>query len=127
MALMRREVGLTLQDWQLTCATTICSEDEPLCCCGVTALWPGVGVAWFVERQPWTRHPYAARIARLTLRAWRQHSQGFHYIEALVDEQRDDSKRLAEWLGFVPVQIKEAYGPGGQTMIAYKWRGARGC
>jgi hypothetical protein len=110
----------------LTRAITLCAETEPLCCFGVTEVWAGVGVAWFLEQQPWTGHPLASRMARQVLRAWQGWQRDFRYVEALVVDTRVDSRRLAEWLGFVPVLVKEAYGPGGETMIAYEWRRSDG-
>jgi hypothetical protein len=110
----------------LSRAVTICAEAEPLCCYGVTEVWAGVGVAWFLEQQPWMGHPYARAMARHVLRAWRAWQRDFRYVEALVVDTRADSRRLAEWLGFVPVLVKEAYGPGGETMIAYEWRRSDG-
>lgn len=126
IAVMELRVPVTLAAVHLTHAVTVLSEGEPLCCFGITPLWPGVGYAWFLERQPLAGHPYAARMARAVRQAWRRFTPDFRYIEALVVEGREDSRRLAEWLGLVPVARKPGYGPGGETMVEYQWRGRDG-
>lgn len=110
----------------LTHAITVLSEGEPLCCWGISTLWPGVGLAWFLERQPLAGHPYASRIARAVLQAWRGWQPDFRYVEALVVAEREDSRRLIEWCGFECLACKPRYGPGGETMLEYVWRASDG-
>lgn len=119
---MQLRVPVTMTAAHLTHAVTVLSEGEPLCCFGITTLWPGVGHAWFLERHSLAGHPYARRIARAVLRAWTRFTPDFRYIEALAMADRPESQRLAAWLGLVPVVEKPGYGPGGETMVAYQWR-----
>lgn len=119
-------VRLGEQAMDLGRAWTFLLDDEPLCCFGLSTLWSGVGLAWFLERDPARTQPYRMRIARMILAWWRVWANEFRYVEALVMADRDDSRRLIEWLGFVPLVTKEGYGPGGETMIEYAWRGAHG-
>jgi hypothetical protein len=122
VAQMVRDLERTMTPAQLDRALTACAEDEPLCCWGITTVWPGVGIAWFLERQPWATHAMASRIARAVMRSWQTWHQDFRYVEALVALERDDARRLIEWLGFVRVVVKPGYGPTGGTMLEYAWR-----
>lgn len=124
VALMQRRLDMVADATQLDRAITVLSEEEPLCCWGVTTLWPGVGVAWLLERQRLTGHPYASRIARAVRRTWEGWSRDFRYVEALVMADRPDSQRLIAWCGFMCTARKEGYGPGGETMLEYTWRAA---
>jgi hypothetical protein len=99
-------------------------EEEPLVSFGIVPVWAGVGMAWLAERQPMRDHPYARPIARAIRRAWREWSPAYRYIEALVRHDRSDSQRLAWWLGLRPVHTKPGYGPAGETLMVYEWRGA---
>jgi len=103
LAAMQRRVDVSLSPAMLTHAWTFLVEGQPLCCFGITTLWPGVGHAWFLERDAALHAPYARQIGRAVLRAWRHVRREFRYVEALVVMEREDSRRLIECLGFEPV------------------------
>jgi hypothetical protein len=126
LAQMQLRAAVSVLPAYLVHAFTVLEDGVPLCMWGITPLWPGVGSAWFLERQVLAEHPAAKRIARAVWQTWTQHCGEFRYVEAFVLEGRADSQRLLEWLGFEPVCCKPGYGPAGETFVEYQWRGTYG-
>lgn len=100
-------------------AVTILEGAVPLCCFGITSPWPGLGFAWFEERDQGSMQKYRFRVARVVLRHWQQWlgEGAYQRIECHVPRQHIAAMLLARWLGFEWVAEKPHYGRDGETIM----------
>lgn len=104
-------------------ACTIVDAEGPVCCFGLTEVWPGLGLAWCEERDTASMVHHGIRMGLHIRRGWDRWRQARTYrrIECRVPAGHEAAHRLVQWLGFHPLVTKPGYGLKGETVIEYVW------
>jgi hypothetical protein len=100
-------------------------EEAPAWLVGVHRLWPGVGLIWQYVLAPEAVHAHRLTLLRLVRAEWDICRQAEHWrwIESHITHGDVVSARFLRWLGFQCWTSKPAYGPQGETVDVYVWRG----
>ena len=99
--------------------------DAPVWLLGIHRLWPGVGLIWQHVLVPDLVQAHRLTLLRLVRAEWRSiaGAEPWRWIESQILHEDIVSSRFLRWLGFQCWTTKPGYGPDGETVDVYAWRG----
>lgn len=101
---------------------TLMEGDRPVACVGIVILWPGVAEGWAFVSQTVTRHRIAfLRHLILGLRK-AELSHKLHRVQAVVNKDYAEGKRLVHYLGFFAEGTLYGYGADDSDYVMYARR-----